>query len=257
MVGERITIRRHIGTFVLDAVVGEGHTSTLRISDNPVESGAVVADHAALEPKTVTIEGVLVDYDPGGAQAVGTGAPGVRPRDAFLNDVPLPSTLTPRTRAAQGYTRRMLTSYQSGAEASSWDTGVRELAPWLPGLPPAKGKDSSGGGSRLQALYEALLTLQKSGETVDIQTGLRLYTSMLLPMVSAHQDRDGSLIVSITAREIMVVASKRVAGVSMGSGRKSGRAGAQAADRADKGKTQPGKADQSLLGKISAVLGDE
>ena len=45
-------ISRKIGTFRLDATEQENNKSTLRTTKNPIESGANVADHAALEPKT-------------------------------------------------------------------------------------------------------------------------------------------------------------------------------------------------------------
>lgn len=36
----------------------------LAITENPIEDGSVIADHAVLEPKEITIMGVVVDYDP-------------------------------------------------------------------------------------------------------------------------------------------------------------------------------------------------
>ncbi|WP_338404442.1 phage baseplate protein, partial [Xylella fastidiosa] len=48
-------IHRHIGTVTLDAVIEETHQAELRITENPVESGAMIGDHAVLMPQTVTI----------------------------------------------------------------------------------------------------------------------------------------------------------------------------------------------------------
>ncbi|MDF7679107.1 hypothetical protein PT300_00115 [Enterobacteriaceae bacterium ESL0689] len=57
-------ITRSIGDFILDCVTVEGHGSTLRLTENPVESGASIADHAVLEPKEITVSGVMVGYSP-------------------------------------------------------------------------------------------------------------------------------------------------------------------------------------------------
>ncbi|AIC11636.1 hypothetical protein LZ756_10980 [Xylella fastidiosa subsp. sandyi] len=55
---------RHIGTITLDAVLEETHQAELRITENPIESGAMIGDHAVLMPQTVTIAGIVVDYQP-------------------------------------------------------------------------------------------------------------------------------------------------------------------------------------------------
>ncbi len=61
MLAERASVvNRAVGTFHFDVVTSEGHDSTLRLTENPIESGAAVADHAVLEPKEITINGVMV-----------------------------------------------------------------------------------------------------------------------------------------------------------------------------------------------------
>ncbi|WP_350305173.1 phage baseplate protein [Photorhabdus viridis] len=57
-------ITRSIGEFQFDCVTIENHESSLRITENPIESGVAIADHAVLEPKEITITGVMVGYEP-------------------------------------------------------------------------------------------------------------------------------------------------------------------------------------------------
>lgn len=54
----KVNIVRSIGgSFSFDATVLERHGSKLTITDNPVETGAVVSDHAYLEPATLEVHG--------------------------------------------------------------------------------------------------------------------------------------------------------------------------------------------------------
>lgn len=47
--------------FEFDCVVSETHTSTLKITDDPVETGVVVSDHAYKEPDRLSIEAWVGD----------------------------------------------------------------------------------------------------------------------------------------------------------------------------------------------------
>lgn len=53
-----------IGTFIFDAVTEESHHSELKVTDNPVESGSQVSDHAILTPRPFEVTGIMVDFDP-------------------------------------------------------------------------------------------------------------------------------------------------------------------------------------------------
>lgn len=235
-------IRTRVGDIVLDAEVSEAHTSDLRITDNPVESGAAVSDHAVLEPKTVRIEGVIVDYEPSESDLPQQESINPRGSSNFLNRIPMVSPFTAITAQSEDYAARALSSYTAGADTAPQQR-TRPLAPWMTGL-SGSGRDQTGTGSRLQQIYESLLALQKSGETVDIQTGLRLYKGMLMPSISGNETQRGSLHVSITARELIIVETKSIAGVSVPSAgaNKSGRAGAQSAEKASRGNTNPSDA---------------
>lgn len=51
-----------IGGITLDASVSEEHLSTAELTDNPVEDGAKITDHVQIQPKQLTIEGVVSDF---------------------------------------------------------------------------------------------------------------------------------------------------------------------------------------------------
>lgn len=52
---------RTIGTIQLDAVLSEEHGSVVSITKNPVEAGADITDHAIVQPKKLSIRGVVSD----------------------------------------------------------------------------------------------------------------------------------------------------------------------------------------------------
>jgi hypothetical protein len=48
--------QRNIGGFIADVTVEEIHADALQVTDNPVEQGAVVSDHAFLKPSRLVIK---------------------------------------------------------------------------------------------------------------------------------------------------------------------------------------------------------
>lgn len=55
------TIIRAIGELTFDATFSEQHDNTLEVSDNPVESGVTVSDHAYMLPTKVIIQAGVSD----------------------------------------------------------------------------------------------------------------------------------------------------------------------------------------------------
>lgn len=55
------TIIRSIGELTFDAVFSEQHDNTLEVTDNPVESGVVITDHAFMLPTKVVIQAGVSD----------------------------------------------------------------------------------------------------------------------------------------------------------------------------------------------------
>ncbi|GAM51631.1 phage-related protein [bacterium endosymbiont of Mortierella elongata FMR23-6] len=236
-------MHRRIGTVTLDATLAEQHQSVLRISENPIESGALIADHAALEPKQITITGIVTDYQP--PPAIPTGMTGALLRQSpdFFNQLPLPTEVKSVTMQAASRIQRELGSARTLQQSIA--NSLEQARPLVPWLPAWSGVDSSSTQERVQQVYEALLELQRSIEPIEIMTGARLYSNMLLQAISLNQMQEGVAEFTLTCREIMIVNTHAIAGVKQASGR----AGKQAAAKTQKGKVQLQPADKkkSLL----------
>ena len=232
---------RSIGTITFDVVTTEDHQSDLSITENPIESGAAIADHAVIQPKQVTINGVMVDHD---HSTFGLDLPfigNIRGGIDFLNNFPLPVKVITQTSQSIARAGRAI-SQVAGAysQAKSLLNQARAIAPFLPDFGLGGLLDSSAGDSRVQKCYADLVACQKSGETIDIQTGINLYKNMLIQSVAVNQSQDGSATFTITAREIFIVETKTAQSKSSASGKsKSGRASAQSATKSQQGSTQP------------------
>ena len=232
---------RKIGKITFDVVTTEDHQSDLSITENPIESGAAIADHAVIQPKQVTINGVMVDHD---HSTFGLDLPfigNIRGGIDFLNNFPLPVKVITQTSQAIARAGRVI-SQVAGAysQAKSILNQARSIAPFLPDFGLGGLLDSSAGDSRVQKCYADLVACQKSGETIDIQTGIHLYKNMLIQSVAVNQSQDGSATFTITAREIFIVETKTAQSKSSASGNsKSGRAAAQSATKSQQGYTQP------------------
>ena len=232
---------RKIGTITFDVVTTEDHQSDLSITENPIESGAAIADHAVIQPKQVTINGVMVDHDHStfGLDLLFIG--NIRGGIDFLNNFPLPVKVITQTSQTIARAGRAI-SQVAGAysQAKSILNQARAIAPFLPDFGLGGLLDSSAGDSRVQKCYADLVACQKSGETIDIQTGINLYKNMLIQSVAVNQSQDGSATFTITAREIFIVETKTAQSKSSASGKsKSGRAAAQSATKSQQGSTQP------------------
>lgn len=232
---------RSIGTITFDVVTTEDHQSDLSITENPIESGAAIADHAVIQPKQVTINGVMVDHD---HSTFGLDFPfvgNIRGGIDFLNNFPLPVKVITQTSQSIARAGRAI-SQVAGAysQAKSILNQARAIAPFLPDFGLGGLLDGSAGDSRVQKCYADLVACQKSGETIDIQTGINLYKNMLIQSVAVNQSQDGSATFTITAREIFIVETKTAQSKSSASGKsKSGRAAAQSATKSQQGSTQP------------------
>lgn len=232
---------RSIGTITFDVVTTEDHQSDLSITENPIESGAAIADHAVIQPKQITINGVMVDHDHStfGLDLPFTG--NIRGGIDFLNNFPLPVKVITQTSQSIARAGRAI-SQVAGAysQAKSILNQARAIAPFLPDFGLGGLLDSSAGDSRVQKCYADLVACQKSGETIDIQTGINLYKNMLIQSVAVNQSQDGSATFTITAREIFIVETQTAQSKSSASGKsKSGRAAAQSATKSQQGSTQP------------------
>lgn len=242
-----------IGEIVLDAVTSEEHESELTITESPIESGAQVADHAFLNPKTVTISGVMVDHNHQSVSDLLGNVPYLRGALDFLNKIPLPVNLMNYT--AQTLNKVSEIAGQIGA-AAEMANQVRALAPWMPEF-SLSNLLGNVGDSRVQKCYTDLVNSQKSGEPIEINTGICLYKNMLIQKVAVSQDKSGSATFTITAREIFTVDTayvKSSGSKSSGAGgkgvvgnSKSGRAVTQSAKKTQAGTTQATPTKRSVL----------
>jgi hypothetical protein len=255
-------ISRVIGTVHLDQTAREEHDSTLRVTENPIESGAVIADHAALEPRRLTIQGKMVDWLAAGVNVA--PASGIYPRVSpeFLNIVPMPARVQTFTNETSFQAARLLSPAASYAGGVVGLNIARPLAPWLPDFAPVDTLDMSSGTKRVEQVYDNLRAVQKSGDPVEIVTGSQHYENMLLVAVGMSQHYDGSAEISITAQEIFIVETQTVSGITVagapGSGtsaNKSGRASAQSLATKNKGNVQiPEASDGTKRSALRALL---
>lgn len=79
---EQVTVYRSIGDLVFDATFIEDHSSELEVTDNPIETGALVSDHAFMKPLRLSITaGVSAVLLPSGNPDYGKGEE--RPTTAY------------------------------------------------------------------------------------------------------------------------------------------------------------------------------
>lgn len=247
---------RHIGNIRFDAVTSEDHTSELSLTENPIESGAAIADHAVVQPKQITINGVMVDHDHSVLDFDLPYIGSIRGATDFLNKIPLPLPVVTQTAQTLARASRLMSqaTYLKQQIGSAVEQ-ARAIAPWLPDFGLGGMLDSASGDSRVQKCYADLVALQKSGQTVEIQTGIHLYQNMMLTSIAVSQAQDGTATFTITAREIFIVDTATVATDknNRGSGKKakkstpegkkkSGRAGKQSAKKSQKGNVQLSRA---------------
>lgn len=221
-------VTRSIGEFELDAVTVEGHESNMRLTENPVESGADIADHAILEPKEITVTGVMVGYEPPQhfKNLLGNDL-------AFMDEYPMPMEIRAHTRQAEAMYNQII----GQAQDIKAQVG-KVLAPWYPEA-AGMANDSSPSLDRVGKAYEDLLSIQKKGEPITVQTGIKQYENMMIVSISTTQQYDGSAEFSLTLREIFIVESQKAQGIHPD-------VKASSPTKKNMGKTQPKKVDEDI-----------
>lgn len=229
-----------IGDIVLDAITSEQTTSNLDISDSPIESGAVITDHVALQPVEITITGVVVEQEPILLSSL-AGLNPLRSGLDFVNSLASVSSAQDILAMPKNLVDAVKTTAQ---DAKKTVQSIRGKTPFLPDFNILEKIDSTGVQSRPRRVIDELLKLQQQGEPVSITTRLKTYENMLLSSVSVTEDPSGKIEVSITAREIIIVETqtkknedKKTAGKIKG-----GRAKEQAQPVQKQGETKPPEA---------------
>ncbi|MGV8004334.1 hypothetical protein QPK14_20275 [Photorhabdus temperata subsp. temperata] len=219
-------VTRSIGEFQLDAVTVESHSSTLRLTENPIESGAAIADHAVLEPKEITVTGVMVGYEPPRLVSDLMGFD-----SSAIDSFPLPVEIRAMTKQSEALVSRYISTVDAVVESTS-----RSMAPFLPDY-QGLADDSSQTLDRVGKAYNDLLNLQKKGETITVQTGIKLYENMMIVSVGVTQTSDGSAEFSLTLREIFIVETQTAKGLNVKKSPK----------KKQMGKTQPKEKQKSAI----------
>lgn len=235
-----------VGTFVFDCALEESHESRLTISENPLESGALVADHSYLEPKTYSVRGLVVSYKPQTALQ--------RTISSDLNlikSLPLLDGIVGRTEQVIAKVNRFSGQVQQAAQTAR--NVATRLAPWLPDSLKSLGDQTQENLSRQAQAYSDLLTIQANGQFLNITSGLRSYDNVLLTNITCVGNEDDALQFSLEFREVFIVETRTVQGLVVNvpvqqaptnqskpdGNKKTGRAAAQSAKPKSKGTTQP------------------
>lgn len=62
-----IRVKRSLGGIQLDSVIEESHDNTVQLTQNPVEDGVDISDHAIVRPKKVRLKAIVTDSPLGAA----------------------------------------------------------------------------------------------------------------------------------------------------------------------------------------------
>lgn len=237
-----------VGTFTFDCTLEESHESRLTVTENAMESGALVADHSYLEPKTYSARGLMVSYKP----------PSIL-QSRIANDLDLAKRL-PVLFGIAAQTEQAIAKVNryAGRIINTIDTAKRfanRLAPWLPKSLSSLGDKTQDTLTRQAQAYSTLLTLQTSGEFLAVSSGLRIYENMVLTGVVAVTGPDDAAEFALQFREVFVTQTRTVQGLvvnvpvaqkantatqsKVDGAKKAGRAETQAAQTKSKGTTQP------------------
>lgn len=202
--------------FEFDAVLRESHSSELVVTENPVEDGVTVADHAYMMPDRLEIEG-------------GVG-------DVWLG-----------MRDPQNLRGAVSSGLDSGVLAGDLSTVLNDLMPDRPWLAAEGSGDTA---SRSQRAYQLLRGLMRSAEPFDVQTGLMLYKSMVVKTLTAEQDKDTSAVLYFRAGLVEVI--RRGTQAVVFPPRKPGKTARQGAPKVDKGDKKP--ADVTKPAQLQSIL---
>lgn len=253
-----------VGSFVFDCTVEEAHESVLTVTQNAMESGALMSDHSYLEPKTYAVRGIMVSYKP-----FGLLNPSASSALNQLNKYPILTGVVAQTQQAIAKVNRFIGKANRAIETAT--AAASKLAPWLPPSLASLGDQTTDTLSRIAQAYDDLLTIQANGELLDVTTGLRTYNSMQLTGVVCNHASQESAEFALQFKEIFVVETQTVQGLvvnvptpaaattsttsKVDGAKKTGRAEAQASKPKAKGKTQPTK-QTATKKSVARSIGD-
>lgn len=246
-----------VGEFVFDCELEAGHESRLTVTENAMESGALVADHSYLEPGTYSVRGLMVSYDP--PTPLQTGMSGLL---GTAKSLPLIGGIAAKTEQVVAKVNRFVGRVNSAIEQA------QKLAPFLPDSLGFLGDKTEEKLSRQAQAYDDLLTIQRNGQFLNITSGLKSYKNMLLTGVVAVEGPDDAVEFSLSFREVFIVETKTVSGLVVNvpkaatttskveGDKKAGRAAEQSAKPKAKGKTQPTRQAPTNKKSVARGIGD-
>ena len=249
-----------VGEFVFDCELEAGHESRLTVTENAMESGALVADHSYLEPGTYSVRGLMVSYDP--STALQSGVSGLL---GTAKSLPFIGGIAAKTEQVVAKVNRFVGRINNAIEQ------VQKLAPFLPDSLGFLGDKTEEKLSRQAQAYDDLLTIQRNGQFLNITSGLKSYNNVLLVGVVAVDGSDDSVEFALQFKEVFIVETRTVSGLvvnvpnaskqnaaksKVDGDKKTGRAANQSAKPKAKGKTQPVKQSPSSKKSVARSIGD-
>lgn len=246
-----------VGTFTLDCQLEESHESRLTKTSNPIESGALIADHSYLENKRYAVRGIVISYEPFNIVSKALGA-----KYDYTKTLPLPIGISASISQAEATINRYASTALQVANK------VRKLAPWLTNSLGWLG-DETPTTNRYEKIYSDLLSIQASGELLTVTSGLMTYKNMTLVGVIANKGTDDSVEVALDFEETHIAETRTVSGLvvnvpqaqqsaatnsstpSKPNAPKTGRSADQSATAKSKGETSP---TQQTEAKKKSVL---
>lgn len=217
--------------FNLDINTVEQHTSKLKLTENPIENGANIADHAVLDPKEVTVSGLVVSYEPN-TNSIKSSI------KYHFEEYPLSIPISPVTKQAV----KMVKGYYASLSPKKEKKINQVIADFLPNYQSPRLNSLSS--DRIADAYEKLLAIQCSGEPVTLQTNTRQYKNMVITSVGLSQKQNTVGEFTLTFREILIVDTQIATGLKIPKPKVR-----------NLGKTQPQEVDNTRSGTVLGKAG--
>jgi hypothetical protein len=174
--------KRAIGPFEAHVTIREVHTDEIEITDQPVEQGAAISDHAFRRPSELVIE------------CAWSNSPKQSPEPPQPAVVAQPLIVPP-----------VIESIGIEQDAQIVNLPAQDI-PVLAGPPIEQASMTGNSLEQVKDVYQKLLDLQRSMIPLDVFTGKRTYANMLVKslVVTTDKETENSLHVVCTLREVLI-----------------------------------------------------
>lgn len=174
--------KRAIGPFTAHVTLREVHTDEIEVTDQPVEQGALISDHAFRRPSEIVIE-CMWSNSPQESPPPPRAAPAATP----LLSAPIIESI--------------------GLEQDPVAINLPAQAlPTVAGSPVEQAVASGNSIDQVKEIYAKLLDLQRSFIPMDVLTGKRTYHNMVIRQLVQTTDKgtENSLHIVATLREVLI-----------------------------------------------------